>query len=160
MHLDTCPLPTSHTPDSMLKFYTAAFTASHRNELERVNSSITEVNVPEYQEKQSWLCPSLKGVLLPLMSMSQRLLVSTSRAGCNSDKLKQTRLAVVYLNNHSALFKPSSLQNAVDCKPLRYWILKMTLLQCPIPAQQSQRPCFDSSQEGCPLAQKLRQQGW
>jgi hypothetical protein len=102
----------------MLKFYTAAFKASHRNALERVNSSITEVNVPEYQEKQSWLCASLKGMLLPLMSMLHRLLVSTSRAACNSDKLKQTRLAVVYLNNHSAFFKPSSLQNAVDCKPL------------------------------------------
>ena len=54
----------------MLKLYTVAFKAAHRNALERVDSFVTEVNVLEYQEKQSWLCPSLKEMVLPLMSMS------------------------------------------------------------------------------------------
>ncbi len=74
-HLTHCapryfPLSTHHTMDSMLKLYTAAFKAAHRNALERVDSFVTEVNVLEYQAKQSWLCPSLKEMLLPLLSMS------------------------------------------------------------------------------------------
>lgn len=93
---------------------------------------------------------------------------STSRAACKYDKLKQTPLAVFYLNNHSALFKSSMLQNAVHHSKLD---LENDIIAMPEHLRGIQSYLHSNHQgcvstavwrdlKSCPTAQKLRQQGW